>query len=72
MDAFSKIIIDAVEKAKNAVVKIDVFKKDLPTGQAGKAGKLKPAGSGSGFIFSTDGFVFTNSHVIDGADKVMV
>jgi S1-C subfamily serine protease len=65
MDAFSTMIIDAVAKTKNAVVKIDVFKKD-------KTNKLKPAGSGSGFIFSTDGFVFTNSHVIEGADKLMV
>jgi S1-C subfamily serine protease len=65
MDAFSQMIIDAVEKTKNAVVKIDVFKKQ-------KDGKLRPAGSGSGFIFSSDGFVFTNSHVVDGADKIMV
>ena len=65
MDAFSKMIIDAVEKTKNAVVKIDVFKKQ-------KDGKLHPAGSGSGFIFSSDGLVFTNSHVVDGAEKIMV
>jgi S1-C subfamily serine protease len=65
MDAYSNIIISAVEKTKNAVVKIDVFKK-------GKDGKLQRAGSGSGFIFSSDGFVFTNSHVVDGAEKIMV
>lgn len=65
MDAYSNIIISAVEKTKNAVVKIDVFKK-------GKDGKLQRAGSGSGFIFSSDGFVFTNSHVVQGADKIMV
>jgi S1-C subfamily serine protease len=65
MDAFSQMIIDAVEKTKNSVVKIDVFKKQ-------KDGKLRPAGSGSGFIFSSDGFVFTNSHVVDGAEKIMV
>jgi len=64
MDPFSKIIIEAVEKTKNAVVKIDVFKK--------KDGKLRPAGSGSGFIFSSDGLVFTNSHVVEGAEKIMV
>lgn len=65
MDAFSQLIIDAVQKVKNAVVKIDVFKK-------GSDGKLRPAGSGSGFIFSSDGLIFTNSHVVNQADKIMV
>lgn len=65
MDAFSQMIIDAVEKTKNSVVKINVFRKD-------KAGKPRPAGAGSGFIFSSDGLVFTNSHVVDNADKIMV
>lgn len=65
MDAFSKIIIEAVEKTKNAVVKIDVFKRD-------KNNVLRAAGSGSGFIFSSDGLIFTNSHVVDGAEKIMI
>jgi S1-C subfamily serine protease len=65
MDTFSQMIVSAVEKAKNAVVKIDVYKK-------GKDGKLRPSGSGSGFIFSSDGLIFTNSHVVNKADKMMV
>jgi S1-C subfamily serine protease len=64
MDTFSTMIIGAVDKIKNAVVKIDIYKTTN--------GKLRPAGSGSGFIFSSDGFVFTNSHVVDGAEKIMV
>lgn len=64
MDSFSTMIIGAVDKTKNAVVKIDVFK----TVQ----GKLRPAGSGSGFIFSSDGLIFTNCHVVEGAEKIMV
>lgn len=64
MDALSSIVVEAVNKAKNAVVKIDVFKTIN--------GKLRPAGSGSGFIFSTDGLIFTNSHVVTGAEKIMV
>ena len=64
MDSFSRMIIDAVDKVKNAVVKIDVYKKS--------GDKFRPAGSGSGFIFSSDGLVFTNSHVVHGADRIMV
>jgi len=64
MDPFSRMVIEAVDKVKNAVVKIDVYKKS--------SGKYKAAGSGSGFIFSSDGLVFTNSHVVHGADRIMV
>jgi S1-C subfamily serine protease len=64
MDAFSQMIIDAVNKVKNAVVKIDVYKS--------KRGALTPAGAGTGFIFSSDGLIFTNNHVVDGAEKIMV
>lgn len=64
MDAFSQMIIEAVDKVKNAVVKIDVYKN--------VNGKIRPAGAGSGFIFSSDGMIFTNSHVVHGAEKIMV
>ena len=64
MDAFSQTIIGAVNQVKNAVVKIDVYKTT--------SGKLRPAGSGSGFIFSSDGLIFTNNHVVHGASKIMV
>jgi S1-C subfamily serine protease len=64
MDAFSNIVINSVNRIKNAVVKIDILKK--------QNNKLTPAGSGSGFIFSSDGFIFTNSHVVKGATKIVV
>lgn len=64
MDAFSKIVTSAVNQIKNAVVKIDIFKQ--------QQGKWIPAGSGSGFIFSSDGLIFTNSHVVKGAGKIRV
>jgi len=64
MDEFSKIIINAVEQIKNAVVKIDVFRD--------QNGRKIPAGSGSGFVFSSDGLIFTNAHVIAKAGTIKV
>ncbi len=64
MDAYSKIVTEAVGLIKNAVVKIDISK--------AQRGKMAPAGSGSGFIFSSDGLIFTNSHVVNGAEKIRV
>jgi S1-C subfamily serine protease len=64
MDIFSEIIVAAVEKAKNAVVKIDK--------SSHIRGKEIITGSGSGFVFSSDGLILTNAHVIDNSDQLNV
>ena len=65
MDAYSTLIINAVDAVKKAVVKIDRFKTD-------PSGKRVPEGSGSGFFFSSDGYLFTNSHVVHEASRLWV
>lgn len=64
MDSYSEIIINAVDSAKKSVVKIDRF--------ADRNGRQVPEGSGSGFFFSTDGYLFTNSHVVNKAKELKV
>jgi S1-C subfamily serine protease len=64
MDAYSETIIEAVEKVKTAVVKIELYKKEKD--------KELLAGTGSGFLFSSDGYLFTNSHVVHNAQTIRV
>lgn len=64
MDSYSATIIGAVEKVRTAVVKIEVY--------TNQKGKETLSGTGSGFLFSSDGYLFTNSHVIRGSAQVKV
>ena len=59
MDAYSQIIINAVDKLRTSVVKIEQF--DIVKGRE------TITGTGTGFLFSSDGYLFTNSHVVKKA-----
>ncbi|CAH8713221.1 trypsin-like peptidase domain-containing protein [Paenibacillus thiaminolyticus] len=42
------------------------------SGQQYDSGALQPSGTGSGFLFESEGYILTNEHVIDGADEIDV
>jgi S1-C subfamily serine protease len=65
LDAYSAAVVGVAERVGPAVVKIDV---DRRTAQ----GKSAHAGSGSGFLFTPDGLVLTNSHVVNNAAHLKV
>lgn len=69
LDAYSRTIISVVDRIGPAVVQIGVTKVVNATPFGG--GQLAQ-GAGSGIIFAPDGYILTNSHVVDGARQVVV
>jgi S1-C subfamily serine protease len=72
LDAYSRAVISAAEKVSPSVVNIDVQQR--PQGQQASYRRRPPEarGSGSGFIFTPDGFIMTNSHVVHQASRIEV
>ncbi len=66
LDAYSRAVVGVVEKVGPAVVSIGVRRNaqgpEMPGGE----------GAGSGVIFTPDGFVLTNNHVVAQANEVSV
>jgi S1-C subfamily serine protease len=56
LDAYSRVIVRVAETLRPAVVNL-------------RAGKGRNAGSGSGVLFTPDGFLLTNAHVVRGFSR---
>ncbi len=75
-DAYSAAVIAATDRVSPAVVNLEVAHPAPPRpgrrgsrgGPAERSGEV--LGTGSGFVFTPDGFVLTNSHVVGGASRI--
>jgi S1-C subfamily serine protease len=68
LDAYSQAVVGAAEKISPSVVKIDVTQ--ARENRAGEPAERQ--GGGSGFVFTADGLILTNSHVVHEAKRIQV
>ena len=65
LDAYSRAVSSVVQRSTPSVVNIETRIRTAD-------GRQRRAGTGSGFIFTPDGFICTNHHVIEAADHIIV
>ena len=69
LDSYSRAVTGAVERVGPSVVNIEVHQ---PVRQRHRDESEERRGGGSGFLFTPDGLILTNSHVVHDASRIEV
>src|SRR5512136_571755 len=69
LDAYSRAVVSVAETVSPSVVNIEARQ---GAEEPGFRGPRERKGTGSGFVFTPDGFILTNHHVVSGATSLEV
>jgi len=69
LDAYSRAVTGAVERVSPSLVNIEVHQS---AGRSRSGEERERRGGGSGFVFTPDGLILTNSHVVHDARRIEV
>ncbi len=82
LDAYSRAVTAAVERVSPSVVNVEVHQALRPASGRTRSGEPRSGeppgeprercGGGSGFVFTPDGLILTNSHVVHDATRIEV
>jgi S1-C subfamily serine protease len=75
LDSYSRAVTAAVERVSPSVVNVEVHHRASGSNPGGRARSGEPRerrGGGSGFVFTPDGLILTNSHVVHDATRIEV
>src|ERR1700686_894966 len=70
LDSYSLAVTAAVERVHPSVVNVEVHHRDKGKTRSGEPRERR--GGGSGFVFTPDGLILTNSHVVHDATRIEV
>jgi S1-C subfamily serine protease len=74
LDSYSRAVVSAVDRVAPAVAHLEVTLGGAAArrsrGRRSPPSDAEPTGAGSGFVFTPDGFLLTNSHVVERASRI--